>query len=230
MAKPILIVGALENEVSGLKKALSRERDVGSVIIVHTGIGEEATRQSLERHLQAHDVAAVIGVGYAGALVENLNTGDLIVADEICQANSGETVLSDRGLLTAALKVLPGVRRGCLVTVHAACTDARQKKATGDRHHAIAVDMESATLASLCRDASKPFLVLRSILDPLEASVPDPSAFMDASQSVSKKKLVTYMVKNPKTVWQLPQLALHAKRARHSLTNAIVSLLKELKK
>lgn len=228
MAKTVLIIGALKDEVSGLHKALSRERDSGSVLIAHTGIGEEATRRGLERHLRENDIGVVIGVGYAGALVENLSTGDLIAADEICQARSGTTVSSDRDLLSAALHAVPGVRRGRLVTVSTACTDAAQKKTTGERHRAIAVDMESAALAALCRERSIPFLVLRSILDPVEVTVPDPAAFMNADQGVSGKKLTAYLLKHPQSVWQLPQLAIHAKRARHSLNEAIPKLVRAI--
>lgn len=228
MAKPILIVGALKNEICELKGLIRTQIADGSVIVTYTGMGPDATNQALRRLLAETEVGQIIGVGYAGALTDGLTTGDLIAAEEVCSATSGTLWHSDADLVAAALQLIPDISQGRLLTVETACTDGVQKRTMGQRFQACAVDMESAALAGVAAEHAIPFLVLRSILDPVEATVPDPAAFMNAQQGVSKKKLATYLLKHPQSVWQLPQLAIHAKRARHSLNEAIPKLVRAI--
>lgn len=250
MSQAILIVGALKNEIAELKKRLKAaphsqhdgthsfegQLEARPVILAYTGIGEAATRVGLQELVTKKDVALVVGIGFAGALVDGLKTGDIVVATEVCRetASAGQLVIrADGQLVRLAERVLKeeaGQHEGRLVTVEHALTDEAQKRATAERTQAIAVDMESAALASFCQERSIPFIVVRSILDPVEATVPDPAAFMDPLKGVSPKKLTTYLLKNPQSVWQLPQLAHHAKQARRSLTTAVLSLMQEMRK
>jgi adenosylhomocysteine nucleosidase len=248
MVKPILIVGALKDEISELKGQLKvtqtyhqdgahffqGELAQRPVIVGYTGISVTATRAGLTALSERVPVCAVIGVGYAGALVDGLDTGHLVLPREICRETEGQAgpiFAVDGDIFTASRRALSSesfVSEGRLVTVEQARTDAAQKRAAARTFGAVAVDMESAGLAEFCCEQSIPFLVLRAVLDPVHTTVPDPAAFLDRSKRISKRKVASYVMRRPQAVRELSTLAANAKRARQSLNKAIPNIVSEI--
>lgn len=138
-----------------------RQKRVGGVRVVHTGIGGESTREVL-RHALREPTSWVISSGFAGALDPVLRVGDL-VADE--SRSSPEL-----------LKEIPaGTRCG---RFHCAgqpiATPAERDAIWRSPDRPIAVDMESDAVAEVCREAGVPLLILRSVSDAVGDSIPVP--------------------------------------------------------
>jgi nucleoside phosphorylase len=117
---------------------------------------------------------------------------------------------------------------GRLISVTEALTEPDQKRKAGKNFLAIAVDMESASLAAACQEKGLPWAIVRVILDPLSVKVPDPSEFLDRDKRISKRRVVSYVAKNPQAIWELPRLASHAKRARQRIAEVMPDLVEAL--
>lgn len=239
--KPLLIVSALKDEIVELREQMDIEQSYrkdranffggrleGKPLVVgYTGIGTEATRAGLSMVTQLVSVCAVLGTGYAGGLIPELEGGSLVLAREIVFENkgpSGQHWTADASVIQSCRAALNGEKtwkEGRMVTVTQALTDPEQKQRVARESSAIAVDMESAAVAKLCQERGIPFGVLRAVLDPVTAHVPDPENFLDRSQRVAKRKVFSFVAKNPQAVWDLPRLANQASRARRRLTEVL---------
>ncbi len=141
--------------------------------ITRTGIGPRRARRAAAG-LAATPGSGLAIAGFAGALAEGLEPGDVLVASEIL-GRDGERVLECTGAgLIAGMLGRHGVRAhvGPLVSVRApvAGTARARLAATG----ALAVDMESAWLAPAA--AGRPLVVLRVVLDSAERELWRPLA------------------------------------------------------
>lgn len=239
----IVIVSALQDELRPLQRQLEiaqtyqqgpacfAEGLLGGmpVILGHTGMGRQATREGLKMLLRLVSVQAVLGVGYAGALQAEMPAGSLVLATECFAEEAGRVLPTDPCLVERCRTVLQAQQQaffaGRLLTCDQALITSEQKKAAGGEYAAIAVDMESAALAALCHEHSIPFVVCRAILDPLEMSVPDPKHFVNSEHRIAKRRIFSFIADKPEAVWDLPRLASHAAKARRQLTAIIPRLL-----
>jgi 4-hydroxy-3-methylbut-2-enyl diphosphate reductase len=128
--------------------------------VMRTGMGPD--RAAAAALVAAREPARAVAVlGFCGALDDDLQPGDLVVADELRGANGpiacdgAEAVAS--ALQSAGLKA----RRGPLVSVRKMARGTRRAELAADG--SIAVDMESAWLAPAA--AGRPFAALRAVVD-----------------------------------------------------------------
>lgn len=129
------------------------------VWVIHTGIGRLSAQQVLERFLTEHCPSLLICSGFAGGLDSDLELGDLV----------GATNYSSPMLLGAAGEVLP-LREGALLTVDAPLESSDAKRSADG----LAVDMETAAIAEICRRHAIPLLSMRVISDTLSDEIPIP--------------------------------------------------------
>ncbi len=97
--KPIAIVGAMQQELAGLKQALqnthtiklgSRQVTSGTwhgqpVVLALSHIGKVAAATTATALIERFDVTALVFTGVAGGLGEGVNVGDMVVATEFLQ-------------------------------------------------------------------------------------------------------------------------------------------------
>ena len=97
--KPIAIVGAMQQELAGLKQALqnthtiklgSRQVTSGTwhgqpVVLALSHIGKVAAATTATALIERFDVTALVFTGVAGGLGESVNVGDMVVATEFLQ-------------------------------------------------------------------------------------------------------------------------------------------------
>ena len=55
--------------------------DNRKIEVLHTGVGEKVCRQRLAKFLQNQEFACLISAGFAGALNDQLQVGDLLLAE-----------------------------------------------------------------------------------------------------------------------------------------------------
>ena len=150
--------------------------DGRELLLARTGMGPDNAEAAARRLFSEAHVAAALSVGVAAGLSPLLQAGDLIVADRaILHRKSGTTRQSfscDAGLQEWALTLVrqSGSRHsvGPIVTVEQILPTADEKRRLAAESGAMAVDMESAAIASAASARAVPFLALRAILDPVE--------------------------------------------------------------
>lgn len=145
------------------------------------GMGEDNARIAAQILLEKN-VTAFVSWGTAGALTENIHSGDLILADSIIN-NSGESYAFDNEwnkrvankLCNTTVKIHHGMivhteqvlkTPECKISLHAAT------KASGQ---ALAVDMESIAIARIAHTENLPCLAVRAIVDEASQGIPEQS-------------------------------------------------------
>jgi nucleoside phosphorylase len=139
---------------------------------LRTGIGPAAARNAVERLPQVAIRAAILA-GFAGGLAPGLAPGTLVVADPLLDSKGRQasTPLA-REVFEAARAAGLGVERGPLVTVSEVAATTGEKARLHAAHGALAVDMESAVLATALAERSIPAAAVRVVLDTADEAVP----------------------------------------------------------
>ncbi len=135
-------------------------RHIGRVLIGSASLDEAL----------AEGAAGIISFGLCGALHPALRPGDLVLGAAVrCGDARVKTDDEWTGRIARALpEATLGEIAGSKVIVAGAAEKAALHRATG----AIAVDMESHTVATAAARSSLPFVVLRAVSDGAEADLP----------------------------------------------------------
>lgn len=140
------------------------------VDVVKCGIGAIGFNDSFRARLENNDYAAVIIAGFCGGLSPELERGDRVIYDSCRTAN--DSVDMDAQLTT---KLLAGLNcaHGTGLTFSSVVTSARAKRDLWREFGALAVDMETFQVASICRDRSVPAVCVRVVSDSSDEDLPD---------------------------------------------------------
>src|SRR5438445_2448254 len=195
--------------------------DDRAVEVLHTGVGEKVCRQRVAEFLQDQQFDLLISSGFAGALNDMLQIGDLLLAK-----NFSTVELTKMG---SSFSRLP-IHEADLLTVHALIDSNDERNKIARTSGATAVDMETEFIARACAEHGIPLLSLRAISDTPRHPLPaPPSVLFDLDeQRTHLGRLAFYMAKNPTAIWRLISFARGIGRARERLSNAIIALVREL--
>lgn len=213
----IAVTFALPNESRDFRRLLDRSSE--RMAILHTGVGEKATRARLEPFLAARKFECLISSGFAGGVEPSLGVGDLLLAANFSApellARAQELLIACTGRLASSAQILDGAK--------ARAEFARAKGA-------LAVDMETETIAELCAAHGLPMLSLRVISDIALAPFPAPPGvlFNLARQKTEPLVLSRYLVRHPTSAVKLVRFLRQVATARRNLTNALAVLVREL--
>ena len=128
----IAIVAAMKDEVARLG-GLSR-RSKGRAHVTVTGVGKDKVVATMETLLQGKPYPSlVLSLGFAGALSDDLNTGDLILARNLYLVESDGVLEVDNRYYQLAERainenVLPYVRRDTLTVPNIVRTQAERER------------------------------------------------------------------------------------------------------
>jgi adenosylhomocysteine nucleosidase len=173
------------------------------VVAVLSGIGKVAAALTATVLLEKFKVKRMLFTGVAGGLAPHVSVGDVVVASELLQHDMNaeplfpqyEVPLSGCAkfktdeyltsiLLDSARHTLPQVQvhAGLIISgdqfVASACESLRLQQALPE---ALAVEMEGAALAQVCRDYGVPLCVVRTLSDRA-----DDAAHIDFSKFVQE--------------------------------------------
>lgn len=214
----IALLPEKKNAPCGSTRIIQGKIDNEAVAMFHTGVGKSVCRQRMEDFLQDRQFNLLISTGFAGALREDLNVGDLVLAENF----------SDPRLLSTARRILDGrkIHVAALFTSNAMIDSPGERNRIAGQQGAVAVDMETETIAQMCRERGIPLLSLRVISDSLHEPFPAPSGvlFDIKRQRTDNRGLSLYLLKHPTAIWRLIRFARQIARAREVLTDAIVEL------
>ena len=177
----------------------------------------------------------VVGTGVVGALSSGLKPGDLVLADRILTIDGdgqiAERVIAvgdshmravGRSLASAGI----AYSTGAILTSHRVLATGAEKRRAKESTGAIAVDMETAALASEAAARGLPFVAIRAVLDEVDDEVVG-AAMADQDGNVKPLAATSYLLRNPATMLKLPRLMRNLSRATASIADALTAIAHE---
>jgi adenosylhomocysteine nucleosidase len=182
---------------------LKREARIlqGAAVQVVAGGGD---RERLERALEdaAGRASGIISMGLCGALADDLQPGDWVIASRILTA--GSVLKSDPDWTTSLAQRLPRARAGPILGSDVVIPDALAKRTAREVTGALAVDMESHIAAGVAARHGLPFAGARVVSDAADRALPKAAqAGMAADGSMDILAVLTALAADPR---QLPAL------------------------
>lgn len=245
----ILVFYAFGRELVGLRRRLARAHRLAQpglrgfsgslggveIIAVATGIGAGNARAAAHRAfsvLPRPDLVLVTGV--VGALRSVLATGDLILADRLLDARgpSGAppTVIAvseptlarlGRALASSGLRFMVGG----VLTVGRPLKDGAQKRRAGAETGALAVDMESAAVASEAAARGLEFACVRAVLDAVDEELI--GAELAGSDGIVRPlQAAGFLLRNPGVIAKLGPLMRNLGRSTEALGQALEAVVR----
>ncbi|SDL22791.1 adenosylhomocysteine nucleosidase [Lacicoccus qingdaonensis] len=156
------------------------------IVLVESGIGKVNATLITSLLIDRYDVRMIVNTGVAGALSNELDVTDMVVSTSVVHHDvdamefgyvfgqvPGMPALydADDKLVDTAVKVLEKNKtvqgfKGLVASGDSFIADSTQKSSIiGSFPEALAVDMESASIAQTCHQFNVPFIILRSISD-----------------------------------------------------------------
>ncbi len=183
-----------------------------------SGIGSE-NAASAAQQLIDHGATALASWGTAGGLSEDLRSGDLLLPEFVQSDNQKyQTDHNWRQRLIDQISSDLKPHDGLLVQSNEVISSSDQKSQLHKKTSAIAVDMESGSIAKIADQNKLPFLIIRSIVDTSDETIP-----MSAINSIDEfgqtkpAALTASLIKNPGDISKLIKLGKHFQQARKSL-------------
>ena len=187
--------------------------------IIHTGVGENVCRQRIGRFLENQQFDFLISAGFAGSLNHELQVNDLLVAKNFSTVDLKHASLSNVSIHAANM-----------LTVPALIDSGEERERVARESGASAVDMETEFIARACAVHGIPLLALRIITDtPAKPFPAPPSVLFDIQQQRTHiVALARFFLAHPRRMPGLVQFARRISRARKTLSNALVRIVRDL--
>ena len=138
--------------------------------LFESGAGQQRAAAATEALIETHRPDWVISAGFAGGLVPLLKRHDIVMADAVVNA-AGQRLAIDLKVDPDALP--PNVHVGHILSVEQIARLPSEKRSLGQKHNALAVDLESFAVAETCRRRGVRFLGVRIISDTMDEKLPE---------------------------------------------------------
>jgi len=193
--------------------------DHRSIEIIHSGVGENICRQRIGRFLENQQFDFLISAGFAGSLNHELQVNDLLVAKNFSTVDLKHASLSN-----------VSVHAANMLTVPALIDSSEKRERIACESGASAVDMETEFIARACAAKTIPLLALRVITDtPTQPFPAPPSVLFDIQEQRTRiAVLAKFFLAHPRRIPGLIQFARRISRARKTLSNALVRIVRDL--
>jgi adenosylhomocysteine nucleosidase len=203
--------------------AVLAELDRRALLVLETGVGRGAVENALDWvFAQPERPAFVLYAGFAGALDPALHVGDVLLADAVVDETGREWPATWPPSFSAGL---PFLRRGRLLTSTQLVTSPGEKQRLGTRHHAHAVDMESAFAANRCARQTVPFGCVRAISDAAETAVSPALVSLLSGGHVSVPRVFAALGRAPTMLGELWRLGRDTRLCARQLAASLHLLL-----
>ena len=156
------------------------------VLLVRTGIGIKKAKLAIEITIKNFEISLVISTGFAGALQDKINVGDLVSSKNILYATNlddskdkeftiDDSLEHNKYFVKKINKTCDGldfpIHYGDTITVNNIIFSAAKKSWLGKESKAIAVDMETFAIADVALNNRLPFFSIRSISDDVKSDL-----------------------------------------------------------
>lgn len=201
------------------------------VLMAETGMGAHAASRFLDWLANAPTMGAwpyrplfTLSAGFCGALDRTLQVGELVVAAEVSDG-CGNLWHCTLPMGTVPDLLSAGIRCGRLVSLNDMVSEPAAKLALGQRHGALAVDMETASVARWCNQHGILFGAVRAVSDELQRGLPAALARVLHDGRVSPPRLAAALLRRPALLRDLYRLAQDTRVGAHRLAAALAGLL-----
>jgi adenosylhomocysteine nucleosidase len=167
---------------------------------------------------------AVICAGYSGALKPEFKVGDVILATSVVDMEGTSWEATWPGELPGG-EWRPPLHRGAVLTAPRLIDNPVEKQSLGQKHGALAVDMETALVARACRQKGIPFGCVRAISDEMATALSPELVSLVSSSRVSPVSVLSALLRSPGIVGPLWGLARATRLASRQLAKALGELL-----
>jgi adenosylhomocysteine nucleosidase len=207
-----VVRGDLEPSASNI------EHRTSNIHVLHTGVGAKECENRLQGFLRREKPRLLIASGFCGGTKDQLHPGNLVIAD-----NASE-------LSKKARAILPGAMVGKIHSADRIIDPAADRYEIGRKHGAIAIDMETETIARICAEKSVPMLTLRVVSDSAAAPFPAPPNVLFDSEKQRAKflPLFSYIMQNPLSTINLVRFARQIAHAKGKLAAALCAVIPAL--
>ena len=249
----LVLLGAMKEEIADLQDGMDIEETFKEqsihiyrgkygnqdVILAQTGIGRKQAEKTTEIILNKYPVRAIVNFGFAGALADGLNIGDVAVCSTLHSENKhGAEDLeqyglfySDSGLVAIAehnhSEGRADIPQFSNVTVDSPVCQPAAKLEMGKAYSAQMVDMESYWIAKIAAASNIPFLSISVVSDTVHDKLPDFDRFLDSDNLHIGKALVHFLT-HPLQLKYLFHFYRNSRRARKSLSSYMDTLIPAL--
>jgi nucleoside phosphorylase len=191
----------------------------GSVLMLESGVGAAAMETALHWCLngprfggEPYRPRFLLCAGFSGALQSEQRVGDTFVATEVIdQQGNHWPALHPSSLLGR------DIAAGRLLSVPQLVSHPCEKQRLGQQYQALAVDMESAVAARLCRQFDVPFACLRVISDDWQTPLSPYLVDLLRQGRVSIPRLASKVLRHPVLIGELRRLAAQTRQASREL-------------
>jgi len=244
----ILLFYAFAREIAPFKRHLKNRRPLEhrdlrgfratrgetEILAIATGMGLAHAHRVALRAIESYpDVRLAIGTGVAGALTDELVPGDLVLADRVMvqrdAATEPEHLITIDGELLGELRrrlTAAGLRfaAGGMLSSQRVLSRGPEKRLARKKTGAIAVDMETASIAEQASAHGIGFTCLRAIIDRVDEEVVG-ATLTDRSGEVSVLAATAYLLRNPGDLLKVPRMMANLSRATRSLAAGLEAIL-----
>ena len=181
------------------------------------GMGAEHSFRAARDLVERGRVRGLVTLGFAGALADSLAPGEIVIADQVLDQQSGARFACDGELFP-----MGGARRGNLLSVSSVITAAAEKRRLAREWGAVAADMESAGVARAAAQAGVPFCAIKAITDTSGQSISiDFTRCRSEHNGLSVRRIMREALRSPRGIRDMWMLAHGARAAARSLAAAL---------
>jgi len=201
---------------------------------IATGLGMRRATDTARRALQSFASAdLVIATGLAGALDEELQPGDLVLADRLILDGERAGLAppaaiaippADLARFSAALTAYPlKFATGTVLTAAEILKDGAAKRDARAKSGAVAVDMESAAIAAEAHRCGLRFACVRAVLDTVDEEIVG-AELAGPDGEMRPLAAAGFVLRNPAAVAGLVRMMRGLNRATAALAAALEAL------
>lgn len=195
------------------------------IAIVEAGMGPARATRATHALLDAHQPRWIVSTGFAGALQADMKRGHIVVTNEIVGLNS-EPLQIDLGMVTDLSR---GLHVGRTLTVDKMVRTIKEKQALAEQSGAIAVDMETLAVATVCRQTKTRFMAVRVISDDMSADLPpEILSLVGDTGAIRLGAVIGSLWKRPSSIKDMWRMREHAMDASERLASFLVGTVTQL--
>jgi hypothetical protein len=202
-----------------------------TVLVLETGIGPERMGEALHWLLSQpllgnvpYRPRLVLSAGFSGALQDRYQIGDIVLATDVIDEAGTIQHTTWPGELPAG-EWRPPIHRGRLFCSTRLIAHPGEKRMLGEKYHAEAVDMETATVARLCSQRDVPFGCVRAISDRVDTALSPRLVSLFSKGRLSPLRVAGAVARSPGLVRELWDLAKKTRLAGRQLGVALGELM-----
>lgn len=234
-----------------LRPILNRTRAIQTVLLEHfdfhegtladqpvallaLGVGLDCARIAAEVTVRRYQPDLIISAGFGGALSTEVDRGDIVLGTEILE------LIEDDGVhprwRTVSMATAPAPLRlpsrlrlhsGKILSAADVLLKAADKVRLGKATGALAVDMETSAVATVCAAHDVPFLAVRCITDNSRDDLPEQFNDFFVIGRLQPRRVAAACARDPHLLLDLARLGYRARVAGRNLAQFLESALRD---